>query len=185
MYSTTFPCCVVGVLLEWRPPCTPSPHMWKNLSGFLIAAAVVGEIPAGFALQHSQEPQVFWMQHDVSSSQTQKNEAAETFFWLWLICGVFQNRSYGYDKHYNLYVAQTSLESFYRNRHSELLYSDIADFLIVFFTLILCDMLLFVRISNRKENNPTVRLYLTYLKEERSRLRGLKWTASYWSGRTS
>lgn len=54
-------------------------------------------------------------------------------------------------EHYTLYVSQPSLERSYKNRHLELLYSDIADFLIVFFTLILCDVLLSVRISKGKK----------------------------------
>lgn len=88
------------------------------------------------------------LQHYVLASQTQKNEAAETFFDCdWGSVVFSKTEAVNTAEHYNLYVPQTSLESFYKNRHSELLYSDIADFLIVFFTLILCDMLLFVSIS--------------------------------------
>lgn len=46
-----------------------------------------------------------------------------------------------------------------------------ADFLIVLFTLILCEQ--------------TVWLYLTYLKEESSKLRGLNWIVSYQTGQLS
>lgn len=49
------------LLLSGFSPCTPSLHMWKNLSGFILAAAVVGRIPAGFALQHSQKPHIHFL----------------------------------------------------------------------------------------------------------------------------
>lgn len=105
------------------------------------------------------------LQQYVLQSQTQKNEAAETFFDCgWRSVVFSKTEAVNEVEYYNIYVPQTSWESFYKNRHLELLYSDISGFLIVFFTLILCDVLLF---------------------EKRSRLRGLKWTASYWSGRPS
>lgn len=58
------------------------------------------------------------LQHYVLQSLTQKNEAAEIFFdcgWRSVVFSTTEAMNKA--EHYNLYVTQTSLESFYENRH--------------------------------------------------------------------
>lgn len=129
-------------------PCTISPHVFKILFSFLLAAAaVVGGIPAGICPSAqsgvSQSlPEISLCHQSVFystrisckvkflPSHTQRNEAVDTFLIGVVIlplklCGVFQTRSMNEPERYIHAVTHpTSLENSLKNRNSELHHSD-------------------------------------------------------------
>lgn len=147
-------------------PCTPSPHTWKNLSGVISAAAVVVGIPTGFALQHRQEPHIHFLKSHYATKCILQDSGSAVTLWIWC----FSKMEFWIRLSIAFILWLTNLFGKIPIKiDSELL--DLTDFLIVLFTLILCEQ--------------TMWLYLTFLKEESSKLGGLNWIVSYQTGQLS